>query len=128
MTPCCWLRARAEFCPWGSCCELFPEHKAGEILISQDFGLLIPQTHIVHRYRAGHTSHLAACDRVTAGFMFTEGFVFFAVLQEQLAWDDEIIMSLPLFFSPSSSFLLALGPLRLPQPFARDLLKAVVSE
>lgn len=43
---------------------------------------------MVLRHRAGRKSRLAASDWVTAGFMFTEGFVLFAVLQEQLAWDD----------------------------------------
>lgn len=60
--------------------------------------------------------------------MFMNGFVLFAVLQEQLAWDDEIVMSFPLSFLPSPSLPLALGPLRLPQPFACDLLRAVASE
>lgn len=60
--------------------------------------------------------------------MFTEGFVLFTVLQERLAWDDEIVMRLPLSFSPSPSLPLAPGPLRLPQPFARDLLRAIASE
>lgn len=60
--------------------------------------------------------------------MFTEGFVLFDVLQERLAGDDEIVMSLPLSFSPSPPLLLALGLLRLPQPFTLDLLRAVTSE
>lgn len=62
----------------------------------------------------GHKSYLAVLDWATAGFMFTEGFVLFDVLQEQLARHDEIVMSFPLSFSPSPPLLLALGPLRLP--------------
>ena len=36
--------------------------------------------------------------------------MLFSVLQEQLAWDDEIVMSLPLSFSPSPSIPLAPRP------------------
>ncbi|XP_072718923.1 uncharacterized protein [Ciconia boyciana] len=68
------------------------------------------------------------CLWATAGFMFAEGFMLYTLIQEQLAWDDEIVMSLPLSFSPSPSLPLAPGPLRLPQPFACDLLRAVTSE